>query len=509
MKWLLPFAVFLFVACSGENVTFYEENADEVSVKAYIVRENDSLRKRRKADTLLPTDSIVLIALIEPSRSIRMTQFHWQIDSGETFSEFSHRTSIPVPGKHVAKFILLDRFSDTLRDSVTFWVAPKPSLDTSRWIPRNGTQNMPPDSAITFAWNATVKNPLAVTLYAFSLRCGATTLLDTVLAQNQFTLEKKLPELELCRFTVSASDDFQNASPQKIQSLFFTGPSSEKQTGNAFVQIESPVRDSLKFRLFDFAGNAQRKGFLLGDPSDSLFSIRDLEPGNYKLFIQSETYPDYASDTVELSVREKSVSYLGKVPVRDTTSPQIRSLSGSDSLDWEDSLRFRIAEAGLPLFPSDIRILFDGSEISDWTLENGELRIFTQNLQPAFSRHPLTISVRDRAGNSASVDFTVAPGKSCVETLSDTTLSGGSSIAIFIRNICPSILPKRFFWDIDADGHWDGEALFDSSQAVSKTFSHALFQKFPTKVRVQIQYAGGEEFEKFFTILSGEGDAEK
>lgn len=504
MKRLMLSFVFFLVACSGESVTFHGENADEVSVKAYIVRENDSLRKRRKADTLLPTDSIILLAVIEPSRSIRMTQFYWQIDSGETHSEFSHRTFIPIPGKHSAKFILLDRFSDTLRDSVAFWIAPNPVLDTNNWIPRNGTRDIPPDSAVSFAWNATIDNPLAETLYSFSLRCGKEIFLDTVLAHNRFTCEKKLPELELCDFAVSASDDFSKTSPQKIQSIFFTGTSLERKTGNVFIQIESPVLDSLKFLLFDFAGIAKRNFFPTSETRKNLFSIRDLEPGDYKLLVQSEAYPDYVSDTAKFSVRGGNVSLIEKVSVRDTVAPQISSHSGKDSLDWKDSLPFRITENGLPLSPSDIRILFDGTEISDWIFENGNLRIFTGNLQPAFSSHPLTISVRDRAGNSASANFTVAPGKSCVETLSDTTLSVGASIAIPIKNICPGIFPKRFLWDIDADGHWDGEALFDSSQTVSKTFSHSLFQKFPTEVRVQIQYAGGEEFEGSFTILSGD-----
>lgn len=501
--FLFAFAAFL-LGCSEDIAVFDTEDADIVLVKAYIIRENDSTRERRKADTILPTDSIVLLAVIEPSRSIRMTEFYWQIDSGKTYSEFSHRTVISSPGKHLAKFILLDRFSDTLQDSVTLWVAPPPTIGTESWIPRNGTQGIPPDSAISFAWNASADNFLAKTRYRFSLQCGRKSLLDTILQESHLIYRGNLPEQELCLFDVSASDDFGNRSPQKIHSIFFTGKASDKETENIFVKIQGPVQDSLEYRLASDADKETLSGLFESEGNDSIFSIRGVKPGTYKLVARSSLYPDYTSDTLSLSVRKGEVCYSEKVSVRDAVTPKIRSLSQKDTLAWEDKLRFEIEEKGLPVSSGDIRVVFDGNKISDWTFEYGSLRISTENLQRSFTFHPLTISVTDRAKNTATENFQVAPGKSCIRTLSDTTLSQGSPLDIPIENICPHLLPKRFFWDIDSDGHWDGETVFEDEARVSKTFSYSLFKQARTRVHVNILYASGEEFSEAFTVLTGD-----
>lgn len=501
--FLLAILSFFLFGCSDENVTFYPENADVVSVKAYVIRESDSTRERRKADTILPTDSVVLLAVIEPSRSIRMTEFYWQIDSGATYSEFSHRASIASPGKHLAKFILLDRFSDTLQDSVSLWVAPPPSIDSESWIPQNETQGIPPDSAISFAWNASAENFLATMRYSFSLLCGRKILLDTILPEAHVTYKGNLPEQELCLFDVSASDDFGKSSSQRIHSIFFTGKNSFKENENVFFKIQGPVQDSLEYRL-NSADAETSSGVLEGEGNDSIFSIRNVKPGTYRLVIRSNAYPDYMSDTVSLSVRKGKISYIKNIPLRDTVVPKIRSLSQKDSIDWKDTLRFEIEEKGFPVSSSDIRIVFDGNKISDWIFENGSLRIFTENLQKSFTFHPLTISVTDRAKNFATKNFTVAPGKSCIRTLPDTVLSPGNALSIPIENTCPNLLPKRFFWDIDDDGHWDGEAVFEEEASISKTFSHSLFRETETSVRVKILYASGEEFSEKFTVTTGD-----
>ncbi len=504
MKFFILALLAFVIGCSEESVVFDPESADVVSVKAYVVRESDSTRERRKADTISPRDSIVLLAVIEPTRSIRMTEFYWQIDSGDTYSEFSHRTVISSPGKHLARFVLLDRFSDTLRDSVTLWIAPSPLIDTASWIPRNGTQDIPPDSAISFAWNASAENVLALTRYTFTLTCGGKTLLDTTLLETRVTYRGNLPERELCLFDVSASDNFGKSSPQGIHSLFFTGKSSEKEMENVFLKIRGNVLDSLEYRLASVAGDETRSGLLEDERSDSIFSIRNVKTGTYRLFLESRLYPDYKSDTVNISVRKGKVFYMESLAVRDTVAPRIQSRSQQDSIAWEDTLRFDIEEGGLPLSTGDIQVLFDGNRISDWTLDRGELRIATQELLPSIAPHPLTISATDRAGNSATGNFLVAPGKSCVRTMADTTIFPGEALSIPIENACPHLLPKRFFWDIDSDGHWDGEAAFEKESTVSKTFAYSLFKETSSRVHVKILYASGEEFGSEFTVTVGE-----
>ena len=115
MKIFSLLGTFLFLllgilACSEGDVSFDTDDAEVVTVKAYMMLLGDSAGTRLKSDTLLPSDSLVLIAQIEPSRSIRISQFYWQIDSSSKHSEFSYRTNVSTPGLHQAKFILLDRF---------------------------------------------------------------------------------------------------------------------------------------------------------------------------------------------------------------------------------------------------------------------------------------------------------------------------------------------------------------------------------------------------------------
>ena len=503
---LLLLIVFGLCACSESLETFRAADADKVSVKAYLIRQDDSTRERRKTDTLLPSDSIVLLAVIEPTRSIRMTEFHWQIDQGKTYSEFSHRASVEEPGEHLARFILLDRFADTLTDSVRFWVAPVPVLDTESWIPRSGTVEVPPDSLLSFAWNATVENSLAQTEYAFTLKCGAEHLLDTVLAENHLTLPQKLPELSHCRFTVSASDDFGRTSDQNIYSEFFTGTSEKSSTGTLVAKIKSPVSDSLRILMLSATGDVLENNRLHFDIYDSAFSFYGMEAGKYRLFLQSVLHPDYMTDTLDFLIRKGKVSVLSDVSLRDTVPPQIRSMDlKTDTLDWKDTLRFAVREKGLPISAAKIQIVFDGEKISDWTFDDSILSVSTESLKRSFSVHPLSISAADPAGNKAVQTFAIAPGKSCVRTLSDTTVSDEKSISIPIENACAHLFPKRFFWDIDSDGNWDGESSFDSTRTAARSFALSLFPEPSSRVHVAILYASGEEYGASFTLKIGDG----
>lgn len=504
---LLSVPLFLLLgifACSEGDVSFDTDDAEVVTVKAYMMQLGDSAGTRLKADTLFPSDSLVLIAQIEPSRSIRITQFYWQIDSMSQHSEFSYRTNVSTPGLHQAKFILLDRFEDTLQDSVSFWIAPEPVLDTSAWIPKNGTSSIPTSKALSFAWKSTVENPLAITHYPFLLKCGSDTLVDTVLTSTEFIYTQGFPALTRCSWSVSANDNFGRTSPTNIHAAFFTENDTDEDLGAAFANISTPfssLLDSLRLKLFDAQGNPLETEDFSVDWSDSVVTLSKLPAADYRLFLSHAKYSDFTSDTIDFTVHTGKVSNLGTLVLTDTISPQIFcDFCSEDSLVWNDTLRFAVEENGIPLQSSVFRITFDGATLSDWDLEKDSLFIYTRHLQKSFAWHPLLFTLSDRSGNYTAKRFYVEPGKSCVKTLDEASIFADSSVLIPIQNLCPNLTPKRYFWDIDNDGSWDGETPAAGLDSVSKTFSGSLFHVYQNPIHVYILYESGAQYEATFTL---------
>lgn len=509
MKIFSLLGAFLFLllgilACSEGDVSFDTDDAEVVTVKAYMMLLGDSAGTRLKSDTLLPSDSLVLIAQIEPSRSIRISQFYWQIDSSSKHSEFSYRTNVSTPGLHQAKFILLDRFEDTLQDSVSFWIAPEPVLDTGALIPKNGTTSIPTSKALSFAWKSTVENPLSITHYPFLLKCGSDTLVDTVLNSTEFIYTQGFPTLTRCSWTVSAHDNFGRTSPTSIRAAFFTENDSEEVFGAAFASISTPfssLLDSLRFKLFDADGNLLDLDNFAVDRNDSVITLSKLPAADYRLFVTHFKYTDFTSDTLHFTVRTGKVSSLGTILLSDTVQPQIIcDFCTEDSLTWNDTLRFAVEEKGLPPQSATLRITFDGATLSNWDYKEDSLFIYTHSLQKSFAWHPLKIALSDRSGNYIAKNFYVEPGKSCVKTLDKASIFADSSISIPIQNLCPNLTPKRYFWDIDNDGNWDGEAPAAGPDSVSKTFSGSLFHVYQNPIRVYILYESGAQYEATFTL---------
>lgn len=496
-----------FIACSEDSVSFDEKNAETVNVAAYLVRADDSTRTRIKSDTLLPTDSVILIAAVEPSRSVRMTDFYWQIDSKRSFSEFSVRTAFETPGKHLAKFILLDRFSDTLQDSVTIWVTPRPVLDTAKIIPQNNSQGILPNFPLSFVWEPSTANPDADVQYAFSLRCGTEILADTTLSRSEFVFARPLPELEICTWNVKASDQFGRESATEIFARFFTTSSDSADVGTAFFSLslqDERLADSLTATLFSSDGSPISDTTF--NASTELFDIalRGLSPANYRIFFRSARFPDFQSDTVEFKISAGKTLFVEAVPLRDYTAPKVRYLYDTDSISRADTLLFLIDESGLPLETVNFKILLDGLSSKAWELSSDSLWIFLNAVERTFSWTPLTISVTDRSGNSAAENFFISPGRSCVKTLGDSQMSAAASasIEIPITNVCPSLTPTRFFWDIDYDGSWEGESAAAGNSA-SRKFSASVFPGAYTRVRVRILYESGEFYEASFKLQIG------
>lgn len=500
-KIFLCLWMIFFIACSDDSISFNANDAEAVSVKAYFSRLGDSTNTRVKADTILPTDSILLIALIEPSRSIRMENFYWQIDNGKKFSEFSHRTLVSQSGMHVAKFVLLDRFADTLSDSVTFWTAPIPVLDLENFIPRNGSE-ISANAKISFAWNALETNPFAETNYHFSLRCGKKILADTILSSPQFSPKFSLPSLENCTWEVYAQDDFARVSFDTLRANFVTESADSSSRGATLFRIQSALsqNEKFEFQLWNSKKEIISADSLLIDWDNSLLTMKNLPAGNYRIFFRHEKFHDYQSDTISFAVKSRQISSYA-ISIQDTIKPYILCNDcENNTFLFRDTLKFSIIENDPAISPKKIRVVIDGEAYSAWEILNDTLQIFTAEISPALISHPITISVTDQAGNFSKEQFSLSPKNLCVQTFSDTLVEKNTTLKIPIQNACPHLTPKRFFWDIDGDGSWDGEAAADGKQSAEKTFSGSLFQNPEMTIRVYIQYESGARFENHFTL---------
>jgi hypothetical protein len=150
---LLGILAVLMACTNSDDYLFDSQDSQQIEVSAVVTRSFDSDGQKSKADTIQPGDSLIFLTSVSPSKSIRNRQYFWTMDGANFASEYSFKKSINEPGIHKIAFIFVDFFGDTLSDTLTVTVASPPIMDTEKFIPARGTQNIDPDSAIRFAWN--------------------------------------------------------------------------------------------------------------------------------------------------------------------------------------------------------------------------------------------------------------------------------------------------------------------------------------------------------------------
>jgi hypothetical protein len=476
-----------------DNGKYAETESDTVKVKAFLTLALDSVGSRYKADTLLPTDSVIFIAVVEPTKSIRMLDYYWELDSTRMGSEFSFKTAIKEAGHHIIQFVLLDRFGDTLSDTLHLWISSPPILDNVHFIPINKAQGVDPLSGISFAWNATDTDPNSQISYHFSLYNNDSSYVDTILHQPYFEYFKTLPLSQKFYWNVSAYDEFSMVAKNAIHSTFYTkgiqsGSGIEAIVTSGGAEALSGLRSSLKTK----EGTVISTSEIANDLKAGHFHFSALTPGDYDLFIYNERYPDYQLDTISFSLFSGSVLDLDTLVLKDTILPRVNPISSnSDSLPFADTLLFQIEDEGLPLSRDNISVSYNGATDANWAFQRDTLRIFfSANTSPLWQ--PLVLKVTDKSLNSFKHTYYLSPASLFISSLSDTTLNSSlSSLSIPIRNIAPNLTPERFFWDINADGLWDSESAADGASEGTHLFAASLFNTKTTQVLVAILYTNG------------------
>ena len=490
---LVLFSLFGNGCLDYDNGKYTETESDTVKVKAFLTLALDSVGTRYKADTLLPTDSVIFIAVVEPTKSIRMRDYYWELDSTRMGSEFSFKTAIKEPGHHIIQFVLLDRFGDTLSDTLHLWISSPPILDNVHFIPINKAQGVDPLSGISFAWNAIDSDPNSQISYHFSIYDNESLYVDTILHQPYFECFKTLPLSRKIYWDVKAYDEFSMVAKNAIHSTFYTqgiqsGSGIEAMVSSGGTEALSGLRSSLRTK----EGTVISTSEIANDLKTGHFHFSALTPGNYSLFIYNELYPDYQLDTVSFSLFPGSVLDLDTLVLKDAIPPRVNPIgSESDSLPFADTVLFRINDEGLPLSRENISVSYNGVSYSNWTFQRDTLRIFlSAGTSPLWQ--PLVLKITDKSLNSFKHTYYLSPASLFIRSLLDTTLNSSfSSLSIPIRNIAPNLTPERFFWDINADGLWDSESAANGVSEGTHLFASSLFNKKNTQVLVAILYTNG------------------
>lgn len=432
----------LFAACTNSDDFLYDESeATFIEVSAEMAYSFDSLSERSKIDTLRPGDSLIFIANILPSKSIKIKRYLWTLD-GDAFSyDFSFRSAIWDAGEHKVVFLLETFFGDTLSDTLTIHVSNPPVLLDSAFIPAKGTQGIPTTGGISFAWNAYDPDSIAQLYYHFTIDG----VVDTLLSEPNFTYWGRLEPLSHYNWHVQAINEFGFASNNTIESNFFTsgGPNESGITGFIELATHNGFTNAFAFNakvsILDTAGNEIYSDVVKGNTQSSLpFVISPLSAGNYKVAVAIPTYPDFSTDTLDITLSANEVQETNTITLHDTIPPQIAFIGStfadrvSDTIPYADTLRFLITDFGSPQSQKTVAAYLESTLLNE---KAGAGDTFTVVLPPntkTWNYRYIDIVATDASKNKTIRSFTVEPAERWFMTNSSFTTSDSGLFSLYI-----------------------------------------------------------------------------
>lgn len=418
---LLGLIVCAFLACTNsDDYLFNEQDLQEIEVSAVITNSFENDAEKKKTDTIQPGDSLIFLTTVQPSKSIRNRQYYWTMDGSNFASEYSFKKNINDPGIHKIAFVFIDFFGDTLSDTITITVASSPIIDTEKFIPANKTQNIDPDSTIHFAWNSYDPDSLWETFFRFVLQNSEQdTLIDTLLHQANFSSHKKLSPLQKYTWTVTAYNEFNQESKESLSASFFTeGRDGENGVSGIIGSNSNLDKQDFKLILLD---SIQTPLDTLHLTRNDHFNINPLAKGKYSLIASVEDATDFRPDTIQFHLGANQILELDSIILRDITPPRIQTLTGSDTLDLSDTLRFIVYDLGGPIPESKISVYYENQYLENVTLSKDTLYIpfikeaSAQNWTCKF----ILINITDASNNKLKQSFYLRPNTTLSEVFGE------------------------------------------------------------------------------------------
>lgn len=428
-----------FFACTNSEDLLYDESQSIfVDISVEMATSFDSSSTRIKADTVRTGDSLIFIANIMPSKSIKLKRYIWMLD-GKPFSfDFSFRGSIDKPGYHELAFILETTFGDTLSDTLFLWVSNPPVLHDSVFFPAAGTQGIPISGGVTFAWAASDPDSIAQLNY----RLVIDNFVDTIISEPHFTYWGNLIPLHHYHWWVEAINEFGFISENRLEGDFFT-KGENNESGISGV-INTSVKESgqgspiltVLFDIFDLDDNLIRIDSVSGKPPLS-FSIHPLKAGSYTIRPRIPRYPDFFTNSVSVKLFQNEVFDMDTITMRDTTAPKIELIldgapTKADTIDFADTLKFLVSDSGSSAAGKTVSFYLESSLLAEKQSPNDTFAIALPESARSWNTRQLSVIATDASKNKTTKSFTLTPSDSWIKTNSDIILDSATSITMFI-----------------------------------------------------------------------------
>ncbi|MCF0215495.1 MAG: hypothetical protein HUK21_03365 [Fibrobacteraceae bacterium] len=514
---LLLAMVFLAItACTdSEDLLYNSEDAVFIEVDAVMASSFDSTENNVKEDTIHPGDSVIFMARILPSKSIRMKNYYWTIDDKYLSGDFSFREAIFEPGLHQIVFVLVDFFKDTLSDTLKLWVSSNPEIDYKDFIPRDFSQGVNPLEPLSFAWNSHDPDSLASLHFHFTLteKKGDGTpakILDTNITSPSFVYPKAFSPLSQYFWSVYAINEFGYASTDTIQGNFFTKGMDNAGGISGTVKLSDQGKVAkVEYSILDSNNNyiakAQKTKCCGFSEVDIVYS--PIEEGNYKLLIYSPNQSDFKPDTLSFKINPNQFFLFDTLSLRDTIPPSIKSTTenGSffygDTLFYRDTLSFIIRDNNGSITSRQYNVYLEGSECTSTTsLSNDTLYVRLHNKIQTWTHRLLTIKATDFSGNSYSKNFFIRPNTYWIKTNSDTTIAENGFAHLWVEDRNPfGFTPEYFTFFLESN---DGSSITVAANGSQhqQEVSASQFKDFEQKVIIQVQYTNGIQNQTYFTL---------
>ena len=432
-------AAMALVACTNSDDILYDESESLfVDISVEMAASFDSSSTRIKADTVSTDDTLIFIANILPSKSIKLKRYFWTLDGKPYLFDFSFRSSIDTPGYHELAFVLETTFGDTLSDTLRLWVSSPPILRDSVMFPAAGSQGIPTSGGVTFAWDAYDPDSLARLNY----RIVIDKLVDTVISEPHFTYWGNLAPLRHYNWWVEAINEFGFVSKNRLQGDFYTkGENNESGIsgiiGTSIKETNqvSPLLNIL-FDTFDENDSLIRIDSVSGKTPLS-FAIAPLKPGLYTIRPRIPLYPEFFTESVTKTLFNGEVLELDTLWMQDTTAPKIDILldgdvSQTDTIDFADTLKFLITDFGSPANGKTFSAYLESTPLVEKQSQGDTFTVVLPASARSWSPRLLSIVATDASKNKSVRKYTIAPSESWIKTNSDIAITTSDAIQMFI-----------------------------------------------------------------------------
>ena len=422
----------LYEACTNSDDYLYDESESTfIEVSAEMAYSFDSLSERSKADTIRPGDSLIFIANIQPSKSIKIKRYLWTLDGNPFSFDFSFRSAINKPGLHKIAFILETFFGDTLSDTLTLQVSSPPVLLDTAFIPATGSQGIPTTGGVSFAWNGYDPDSIAFLYYRFSIDG----LIDTILNVPYFTYWQNLEPLSHYRWHVQAINEFGFTSSNTIEGNFFTagGPNECGITG--FIELSAKDNAitafaySAKISILDSTDREIFSDIIKGNSQNAQpFVVSPLNEGSYRIAINVPKYPDYFKDTFDLVLSANEVQELDTIALTDSIPPRIAAIENgisddsTNTLEYADTLRFLVTDLGTPQSQKTVLAYLESTQLVEKVGAGDTFTVALPTSAKTWTTRQLDIVAIDASKNKSTRSYTIKPAESWIKTNTSYTI---------------------------------------------------------------------------------------